>query len=69
MAFLIEKNDYKNKYIKIDNINKTTIESLAKKIQNFQKISSPNEIKNDLEKKLYKTYLSYKDYEYFKILN
>ena len=60
LAFLIEKNDYQNTYIKIDNINKITIDYLAKKIKNFQNISSPNQIKNDFEKKLYKTYLSYK---------
>ncbi len=60
LAFLIDKNDYKNTYIKIDNINKVTIEYLAKKIKNFQNISSPHQIKTDLEKKLYKTYLSYK---------
>ena len=69
IAFLIEKNDYQKTYIKIDNINKVTIEFLAKKIKNFENISSPYEIKNDLEKKLYKTYLSYKDPKYFRILN
>ena len=60
LAFLIEKNDYQNMYIKIDNINKVTIDYLAKKIKNFQNISNPYAIKNDLESKLYKTYLSYK---------
>ena len=60
LAFLIENNDYQNIYIKIDNINKVTIDYLAKKIKNFQNISIPSAIKNDLESKLYKTYLSYK---------
>ncbi len=60
LSFLIEKNDYQNTYIKIDKINKVTIEYLAKKIKNFKNISSPHQIKNDLEKKLYKTYLGYK---------
>ena len=60
IAFLIEKNDYQNIYIKIDNVNKITIDNLAKKIKNFQNISSSSYIKNDLEIKLYKTYLSYK---------
>ena len=60
LAFLIEKNDYQNIYIKIDNLNKVTIDYLAKKIRNFQYISNPSVIKNDLESKLYKTYLSYK---------
>ena len=60
LAFLIENNDFQNIYIKIDNINKVSIDYLAKKIKNFQKISNPSSIKNDLEIKLYKTYLSYK---------
>ena len=60
LAFLIEKNDYQNIYIKIDNLNKVTIDYLAKKIRNFQNISNSSVIKNDLESKLYKTYLSYK---------
>ena len=60
LAFLIEKNDYQNTYIKIDNINKITIDCLAKKIRNFQNISCPSQIKNDFEKKLYKTYSTYK---------
>ena len=60
LAFLIENNSYQNIYVKIENINKVTIEYLAKKIKNFKYISSPSVIKNDLEKKLYKTFLSYK---------
>jgi len=60
LAFLIENNDFQNIYIKIDNINKVTIDYLAKKIKSFQNISNPSSIKNDLEIKLYKTYLSYK---------
>ena len=60
LTFLIDNNDYKNIYIKVDNINKVNINQLAKKIKNFQNISNPSVIKNDLEKKLYKTYLSYK---------
>ena len=60
LAFLIENNDSQNIYIKIDNINKVTIDYLAKKIKNFQNISNPYSIKDDLEIKLYKTYLSYK---------
>ena len=60
LAFLIENNDYQNIYIKIDNTNKVTIDYLAKLIKNFQNISIPFPIKNDLESKLYKTYLSYK---------
>ncbi|WP_288261506.1 NAD-dependent epimerase/dehydratase family protein [uncultured Prochlorococcus sp.] len=60
LAFLIENNDFQSIYIKIDNINKVNIDYLAKKIKNFQKISNPSSIKNDLETKLYKTYLSYK---------
>ena len=60
LAFLIENNDYQNIYIKIDNINKVTIDYLAKLIKNFQNISSSFPIENALESKLYKTYLSYK---------
>ena len=60
MAFLIENNDYHNTYIEIKNINKVTIDYLATKIRNFQNISNISSIKNDLERKLYKTYLSYK---------
>jgi len=60
LAFLIENNSYQNIYVKIENINKVNIEYLAKKIKNFKYISSPSVIKNDLEKKLYKTFLSYK---------
>ncbi len=60
LAFLIENNSYQNIYVKIENINKVTIEYLAKKIKNLKYISSPSVIKNDLEKKLYKTFLSYK---------
>ena len=60
IAFLIENNSYQNIYIKIENINKVTIDNLAKKIAAFQNITSISAIKNDLDKKLYKTYLSYK---------
>lgn len=60
LSFLIENNDYKNIYIKIDNINKVKIDYLAKKIKNFQDISSISAIKNDLDRKLFKTFLSYK---------
>jgi len=60
LAFLIENNDYQNIYIKIANINKVSIDYLAKKIKNFPNISSPSAIKNDLEIKLYRTYSSYK---------
>ena len=60
LAFLIDNNDYQDIYIKIENINKVNINYLAKKIKNFQNISNPSLIKNDLESKLYKTYLSYK---------
>jgi len=60
LAFLIENNDFQNMYIKTDNINKVTIDYLAKKIKNFKNISNPSSIKNDLERKLYKTYLSHK---------
>ena len=60
LAFLIENNSYQNIYVKIENINKVNIEYLAKKIKNFKYISSPSVIKNDLEKKIYKTFLSYK---------
>ena len=60
LAFLIEKNDYQNTYIKIDNINKITDDCLAKKIRNFQNISCPSQIKNDFEKKLYKTFSTFK---------
>ena len=60
LAFLIENHDYQNMYLEIDNINKVTIDYLAKKIKSFQNISSPSAMNNDLESKLYKTYLSYK---------
>ncbi len=60
LAFLIENNDYQNIYIKINNINKVTIDYLARIIKNFQNISSDSLTKNDFERKLYKTYLSYK---------
>ena len=60
LAFLIENNSYQNIYIKIEKIHKVTINYLAKKIKNFQNISSHSDIKNDFDRKLYKTFLSYK---------
>ena len=60
LAFLIENNSYQNIYIKIEKIHKVTINYLAEKIKNFQNISSHSEIKNDFDRKLYKTFLSYK---------
>ena len=60
LAFLIENNSYQNIYVKIENIHKVTIDYLAKKIINLKNISSTTVIKNELEKKLYKTFLSYK---------
>ena len=66
LAFLIENNSYQNFYVKIENINKVKINYLAETIKNFHNISSPLTIKNDLDKKLYKTFLSYKNNKYIK---
>ena len=60
IAFLIENNSYHDIYIKIENVNEVSIDYLAKKIKSFQNTSSDYAIKNDLDSKLYKTFLSYK---------
>ena len=60
LASLIENNSYQNIYVKIENIHIVTIDYLAKKINNLKNISNGSVIKNDLDNKLYKTFLSYK---------
>ncbi len=59
LANLINKNKNKNNYIEIEKIYKISIEELAIMIKNF-KPNSYVESYRGLEKKLYKTFLSYK---------
>lgn len=58
-------NDFKveNKYIKIEHQYRVSIKELALIIKSFPKKSIPIIKANDLEGKLYKTYLSYKNQE------
>ncbi len=59
LANLINKNTNKNNYIEIEKIYKISIEELAIVIKNFN-TNSCVESYRGLEKKLYKTFLSYK---------
>ena len=63
LADLAIDNKVKNKYIQIKNKYKVSIKELALIIKNFPKKSIPFIKGNNLESKLYKTYLSYKTQE------
>lgn len=63
LADLVKDNKVKYKYVKIKNKYKVSIKELALIIESFPKKQSPFPKESYLEKKLYKTYLSYQNLE------
>ena len=59
----MKDNKVKYKYVKIKNKYKVSIKELALIIESFPKKQSPFPKESYLEKKLYKTYLSYQNLE------